>query len=241
MRVLMAMLAACVLSACATQTPYQPASADRYGFSEQRIETNRIRITFRGNALTDRETVETYLLYRAAEVTIASGQDYFIVADRGTDAQTTLQGSCELVCRYAVPRAWRGDYIVVTVRATRRGDWPTRGTLVRAEETRLVALHRAGDPSARAAAQSLARAQAEFLTDPRSHESDPRRRLLVMANPRERELSAREPRRARPKNLYDAFRQKALGIGVTEPRAPSEESLESALVALERLALDADG
>ena len=59
--------AAGLLAACATQTPYQSASTERaYGFQEQWIEDNRVRITFRGNTLTDRETVETYLLYRAA-------------------------------------------------------------------------------------------------------------------------------------------------------------------------------
>lgn len=83
-----------VLSACATQTPYQPAQAgQRYGFQEQRIEDNRVRITFSGNTLTDRETVETYLLYRAAEVTVESGRDYFIVANRDTEEHSRLQGS----------------------------------------------------------------------------------------------------------------------------------------------------
>jgi hypothetical protein len=81
-----------LLAGCATPTPYQPAATDRYGFQEQRIENNRVRITFRGNTLTDRETVETYLLYRAAEVTLESGNDYFIVANRDTEEHSRLQG-----------------------------------------------------------------------------------------------------------------------------------------------------
>jgi hypothetical protein len=89
--------AAGLLAACATATPYQPAApgapTGAYGFSEQRIEENRVRITFRGNTLTDRETVETYLLYRAAEVTLESGRDYFILANRDTEAHSRLQGS----------------------------------------------------------------------------------------------------------------------------------------------------
>lgn len=85
--------AAFALSACATATPYQPASTDRYGYAEQQIENNRYRITFRGNSLTDRTTVETYLLYRAAELTLASGGDYFIIANRDTDRESTLQRS----------------------------------------------------------------------------------------------------------------------------------------------------
>ncbi len=91
MRMLLLAGLAGLLAACATATPYQQAAADRYGFSEQQIESNRVRITFRGNTLTDRETVETYLLYRAAEVTISGGHDYFIVATRETDERTRLQ------------------------------------------------------------------------------------------------------------------------------------------------------
>ena len=78
-------LALC-LSACATATPYQPlskTSEQSGGYSETRVETDRWRVTFSGNSLTDRETVETYLLYRAAEMTIAQGYDVFMMADRG--------------------------------------------------------------------------------------------------------------------------------------------------------------
>ena len=89
MRMLALAVVAGLLAACATATPYQPA-ANGYGFQEQTIEANRVRITFRGNTLTDRETVETYLLYRAAELTLAGGRDYFIVANRDTEEQTRL-------------------------------------------------------------------------------------------------------------------------------------------------------
>jgi hypothetical protein len=85
---------AALLAACATQTPYQPASANAaYGFEEQRIEDNGVRITFRGNSLTNRETVETYLLYRAAELTVVGGRDYFIVANRDTEEHSRLVGA----------------------------------------------------------------------------------------------------------------------------------------------------
>jgi hypothetical protein len=92
---LVAAAASLALAACATQTPYQPAGGpnNAYGFQEQRIENNRLRITFRGNTLTDRDTVETYLLYRAAEATVQSGFDYFIVSNRDTDEHTRLQGT----------------------------------------------------------------------------------------------------------------------------------------------------
>jgi hypothetical protein len=91
MRALLIAATLSLLGACATATPYQAASSNHYGFQEQQVESNRVRITFRGNTLTDRDTVETYLLYRAAEVTLEHGKDYFIVADRGTDEHTRLE------------------------------------------------------------------------------------------------------------------------------------------------------
>ena len=93
MRTLVIAAIAGLLTACATATPYQPAAQDRYGFQEQQIEANRVRITFRGNTTTDRDTVETYLLFRAAEVTLQNGQDYFIVANRDTEEHSRLQGT----------------------------------------------------------------------------------------------------------------------------------------------------
>jgi len=76
------------LSACATATPYQPrvtSGAVTGGFSEQKLEGDRYRVAFAGNSLTSRETVERYLLYRAAELTVQQGYDWFETADRRTD------------------------------------------------------------------------------------------------------------------------------------------------------------
>lgn len=101
MRTLMLAAVAGLLAACATATPYQPAATDNYGFEEQRIENNRVRITFRGNTLTDRETVETYLLYRAAELTLESGNDYFVVANRDTEEHSRIQSTGSYRPRFA--------------------------------------------------------------------------------------------------------------------------------------------
>ena len=90
---MVAAAAGLTLAACATATPYQPADGGRYGFQEQMIEQNRVRISFRGNTLTERATVENYLLYRAAEITLQNGKDYFIVANRDTEEHSRLQGT----------------------------------------------------------------------------------------------------------------------------------------------------
>jgi hypothetical protein len=97
------------LAACATATPYQPdvpgRSSASGGFSELRLEPDRFRVTFRGNTLTTRETVEGYLLFRAAELTVQNGHDWFSIVERDTDKQSRT---------YVEPdpfyRPWYGGY-----------------------------------------------------------------------------------------------------------------------------------
>ncbi|GAB5457070.1 MAG: hypothetical protein Hens3KO_01000 [Henriciella sp.] len=74
------------LGACATATPYQAAFDSNRGYADQQIEANRWQVSFAGNSLTDRQTVETYLLYRAAELTLQQGYDHFSFVKRDTDA-----------------------------------------------------------------------------------------------------------------------------------------------------------
>ena len=79
-----------LLGACARDpTPYQPA-VDGYGYSEQRIENNRFWVTFEGNDFTKADTVQKYLLYHAAELTLNYGYDYFTVVDRNMDRSNSL-------------------------------------------------------------------------------------------------------------------------------------------------------
>ena len=76
------------LSACETVTPYQPlrhGTEVSGGFTDQRLDQNHFRVTFQGNTLTPRETVESYLLYRAAELTVSQGFDWFETTDRHTE------------------------------------------------------------------------------------------------------------------------------------------------------------
>ena len=79
------------LAACETATPYQPLAASNAvsgGFTDQKLDEDHFRVTFAGNSLTSRETVETYLLYRAAELTVDKGFDWFEMAQRQTDRDT---------------------------------------------------------------------------------------------------------------------------------------------------------
>src|SRR5258705_13439005 len=79
------------LAACETATPYQPQMRGNEvsgGYRDRQIEANRFRITFSGNSMTSRDTVETYLLYRAAELPLQHGYDWFEMADRQTDRKS---------------------------------------------------------------------------------------------------------------------------------------------------------
>jgi len=80
-----------LMAGCATEAAYQPATGagfSRVGYSDRMIEANRFMVSFDGNSYTSRDTVERYLLYRAAELTVQQGFDHFILADRNTDKRT---------------------------------------------------------------------------------------------------------------------------------------------------------
>ena len=83
-------LLALLVAGCATPTPYSPADGG-FGYTSEQLEDNHYRITFTGNFATPRETVEDYLLYRAAEVTLDTGHDYFIVTDKDLERSVTYQ------------------------------------------------------------------------------------------------------------------------------------------------------
>jgi hypothetical protein len=94
---LLAAAAAGLAAACASTpaTPYQAASAKNpYGYAEQQLENNRMRLTFNGNSETDLATVKKYVLFRAAETTLQRGYDYFVFVDRGfeTTAEFRVSG-----------------------------------------------------------------------------------------------------------------------------------------------------
>lgn len=76
---LSAVLATAVLVSCASGGGvYQPSQGSGLGFSEQRIETGRYRVTYTD---TDAQTAEVFALRRAAELTLAEGAEWFEVTD----------------------------------------------------------------------------------------------------------------------------------------------------------------
>ena len=81
-----------LVAGCASPTPYGPAENGR-GFQDTRIETGRYRVQFAGNSVTARETVETYMLYRAAELTIEAGGSYFTIVDDDTEVEQIFRAT----------------------------------------------------------------------------------------------------------------------------------------------------
>ncbi|RDE06240.1 CC0125/CC1285 family lipoprotein [Sphingomonas aracearum] len=80
-----------VTAGCATETAYRPATGQgfyRAGYSDRQVEANRFIVSFSGNSYTSRDTVERYLLFRAAELTVQNGGDYFVMVQRDTDKDT---------------------------------------------------------------------------------------------------------------------------------------------------------
>lgn len=83
-RTLIIAAAALTLAACATPTTYAPRAGPRtaVGFSDQRIETGRYRVTFTGGPGAPMAQVADYALLRAAEVSLRDGYDWFRVVER---------------------------------------------------------------------------------------------------------------------------------------------------------------
>jgi hypothetical protein len=82
LRTLTAAALSLTLAACAAQpAPYQPR-VDGVGYTEQQLDSRTWRVEFAGNTVTPRETVENYLLYRAAEIMLFGGYDTFVILEK---------------------------------------------------------------------------------------------------------------------------------------------------------------
>ncbi len=79
------------LTACASLAPYGPQMGPGgQGYAEQRIESNRFRVTYNGVGAPG--PVADMALLRAAELTTAEGYDWFEVTQRWTDGRLDSAG-----------------------------------------------------------------------------------------------------------------------------------------------------
>lgn len=80
------------LASCMTTGLYQRAdvAAGRAGYAETRLGEGSWRVEFVGDDFTSRETVETYLLYRAAELAVENGYDWFASSTPAISEETDI-------------------------------------------------------------------------------------------------------------------------------------------------------
>ncbi|CAK9041880.1 Uncharacterized protein SCF082_LOCUS24136 [Durusdinium trenchii] len=83
--------ATALIAGCTSITPYAPADRGGQGYFDQKLETGKYRVTFEGNSVTDRATIENYVLFRAAEITLRDGYDYFSILDQNTETVSTFR------------------------------------------------------------------------------------------------------------------------------------------------------
>ena len=82
---------ALMLSACASLAPYGPQQSARgQGFSEQQIESNRFRVTYNGVGAAG--PVVDRALFRAGQLTVDQGYDWFEVTQRWIDGRPDSAG-----------------------------------------------------------------------------------------------------------------------------------------------------
>jgi hypothetical protein len=103
MRAIAGLCSALLLAACATSGLYQARDGDS-GYAETRLAQSQWRVEFVGDDFTGRETIETYLLYRAAELTAESGYEWFAMPARAVSEEV------EIIVEAERPQAYRARY-----------------------------------------------------------------------------------------------------------------------------------
>jgi hypothetical protein len=102
------------VTGCATQ--YEPKEdyigIPHGGYSEVHISADTVAVNFSGNRYTPQRTIEAYLLYRCAQVTLDAGYDYFVVMSTTGSATnldvTTMAGlPYYRASQTAVPHAYQ--------------------------------------------------------------------------------------------------------------------------------------
>jgi hypothetical protein len=114
--VLAVAVSAMALTACASLAPYGPSqSPSGQGFSEQRIESDRYRVSYRGVGAPG--PVADRALLRAAQLTTEQGYDWFEVTQRYIDGRPDSAGGVR-------------PSVSVGYGSGRYGGWRTSGTSV---------------------------------------------------------------------------------------------------------------
>ncbi len=97
-----------IVGACASGPDYAPAaSAEALGYSDQRIENDRWRVSYRGDTKMSSAAVQDYALMRAAQLTLENGGDWFeiVTADTDADAKRRYSTHTDYESQFAVQQS----------------------------------------------------------------------------------------------------------------------------------------
>jgi hypothetical protein len=139
--IFLSVLALSFLTSCATPTPYQESGAFGMGYRSFKLDSNKYRVSFKGNRITEREQVETYLIYRAAEVTVEEGFTHFSMVNMNTDRKTEFEPISPAIYGYYMPNAGVFPYYVYG-----NPNAPRSGTLERTEYEAVAFVNMLNDP-----------------------------------------------------------------------------------------------
>lgn len=79
-----------ILPSCQSTTVYKEAQNNQFGYSDAKLDERIYRVNFKGNSITSRETVERYLMYRVAQLTLEEGFSHFKILSRDNKTITNL-------------------------------------------------------------------------------------------------------------------------------------------------------
>ena len=82
MKKIFSVVLAALLSACAT--PYGKYGISG-GYSDSRIDENTFSVSVDTNGFTNQQTTSMHALYRAAELTVENGFDFFLIASKANN------------------------------------------------------------------------------------------------------------------------------------------------------------
>ena len=80
-----------LVAACGPAEYQRAAEPGDVGYRTTQLAEDRFLVSFQGDPATSRQTVETYLLYRAAEVADRQGHPYFVIVNRETDRDVDVR------------------------------------------------------------------------------------------------------------------------------------------------------
>src|SRR5215831_412698 len=100
----------CLFIVCGCATPYQHEGF-KGGYSDLLLDSDTFQVSFKGNGYTSSDKVETYLLYRCAELTVQKGFNNFLIVDtKGetkqsfyTTSSTTFSGNTAYTSGSSIP------------------------------------------------------------------------------------------------------------------------------------------